>query len=245
MSIANAKLYDLSQPLGPGITYVWPYFEDVTWKRVSYMGLHGLNTWEANKLTFHTSTHTDAPYHNWEDGATVDKRPLNRYFGEAVVWDIPKDEFGRITAKDLENAKPEVRENDFVVVVSGWFKKFSSEQTFMVKHPGLAPDAADWFVEKRVNGVAVDFPSVDHPMQTALAEIRKDLMPEKPDPEGEFRKKWPMLYVHRTLLKNDITIVEYIGGQVGELLGKRIIFAAFPLKFIGGDGSLVRAVGIA
>jgi kynurenine formamidase len=244
MPLKNAKLYDLAQPLGPGSTYVWPYFEDVEWRRVGYFGLHGLNTMEVNKLTFHTSTHTDAPFHNLEDGRSVEKIPLDRYFGEAVVLDIPKEEFGRITAEDLKKARPQIKRNDIVVIVTGWYKKFPLEQTFMVKHPGLVPDAADWLVKKKVKGVAVDFGSVDHPMQTALAEIRKDLMPEKPDAAGEYRKKWPMLYVHRTFARNNITIVEYIGGQVGQLLGKRIMFAAFPLKIVNGDASLVRPVGI-
>jgi len=236
------KIYDLAQPFGPGITYVWPYFPDVKWYRVGYFGQHGLATWMVDNLTFHTSSHIDAPYHDLEDGPTIDKMPLSTYFGEAVILNIPKNELEKITAEDLEKAKPEIKEGDIVIIVTGWYKKFSTEETYMVKHPGLVPEAADWLVKKKVKAVAVDFGSVDHPYQTALAEIRKDIMPIKITSMEEFRKQYPFLYVHKTLLKNRIGVIEYIGGQVGEILGRRIMFVAIPLKIVGGDASLVRPI---
>jgi len=228
--------------MGPGHTYVWPYFPDVKWYKVGYHGQHGLATYMIDNLTMHTSSHADAPYHDLEDGATIDKMPLESYFGEAVVLDIPKKELETIVATDLEKAKPAVHAGDIVVVVSGWYKMFSSEEKFMVKHPGLTPDAADWLVQKKVKALAVDFGSVDHPYQTALIEIRKDVMPVKVASMEEFRKKWPFLYVHKTLLRNKIALVEYIGGDVGKILGRRINFAAIPLKIIGGDASVVRPI---
>ena len=236
------KIYDLAQPMGPGNTYVWPYFPDVKWYKIGYHGQNGIATYMIDNLTMHTSSHADAPYHDLEDGPTIDKMPLTSYFGEAVVLDIPKGELETITAEDLKKAKPAVQEGDIVVVVSGWYKKFSSEEKFMVKHPRLRPDAADWLVKKKVRTLAVDFGSVDHPYQTALIEIRKDVMPVKVTSMEEFRKKWPFLYVHKTLLRNGIALVEYIGGDVGQLLGKRINFAAVPLKIIGGDASVVRPI---
>lgn len=236
------KIYDLAQPMGPGHTYVWPYFPDVKWYKVAYHGQNGLASYMIDNLTMHTSSHADAPYHDLEDGVTIDKMPLDSYFGEAVVLSIPKGELGTITATDLEKAKPKVKAGDIVVVVSGWYKKFGSEEKFMVKHPGLTPDAADWLVKNKAKALAVDFGSVDHPYQTALIEIRKDAMPVKVTSMEEFRKKWPFLYVHKTLLRNGIALVEYIGGDVGQLLGKRINFAAIPLKAIGLDASVVRPI---
>jgi kynurenine formamidase len=236
------KLFDLAQPIGPGHTYVWPYFPDVRWYKVGYHGQHGLATYMVDNLTMHTSSHADAPYHDLEDGVTIDKMPLSSYFGEAVVLNIPKNALETITAQDLKKAKPTIHRGDIVVVVSGWYKKVGSEETFMVRHPGLTPDAADWLVKKKVKALAVDFGSVDHPYQTALIEIRKDIMPVKVDSMDEFRKEWPFLYVHKTLLRNKIALIEYIGGDVGQLLGKRVQFAAMPLKIIGGDASLVRPI---
>src|SRR5207247_5933636 len=88
--------------------YVWSYFPDVRWYKVSYHGQHGLATYMVDNLTMHTSSHADAPYHDLEDGDTIDKMPLASYFGDAVVLNVPKNALETITAQDLEKAMPTI-----------------------------------------------------------------------------------------------------------------------------------------
>ena len=52
----------------------------------------------------HTGTHVDAPKHFFADGGGIDKEPLDKFIGEAVVVDISDVIIGKgITDADLEN----------------------------------------------------------------------------------------------------------------------------------------------
>ena len=49
---------------------------------------------------------------------------------------------------------------------------------------------------------------------------------------------------HRALLGNGIVGFENVGGQIDEVTGKRVTFAAFPWRWEKGDGCIVRLVAI-
>jgi len=46
------------------------------------------------------------------------------------------------------------------------------------------------------------------------------------------------------LAQNDIPGIEIAGGQIDEVTGKRCTLACFPIRFQGGEASLVRLVAI-
>jgi kynurenine formamidase len=49
---------------------------------------------------------------------------------------------------------------------------------------------------------------------------------------------------HLALAQNGIPGIEIAGGQIDEVTGKRCTLACFPLRFQGGEASLVRLVAI-
>jgi kynurenine formamidase len=49
---------------------------------------------------------------------------------------------------------------------------------------------------------------------------------------------------HKILLGKDIPGIENVGGDIDEVAGKRHTIAAFPLRWIKGDGSMIRVVAI-
>ena len=54
----------------------------------------------------------------------MDEVPLPHFFGTGVVVSIPKEEWGVITADDLEKATPKIQPGDIVIVNTGWHKYY-------------------------------------------------------------------------------------------------------------------------
>lgn len=61
------------------------------------------------------------------------------------------------------------------------------------------------------------------------------------DANKEFPENEP---AHRILYGAGIPGIEGAGGDIDEVTGMRCTIAAFPLRYEGGDGSLVRLVAI-
>jgi kynurenine formamidase len=179
----------------------------------------------------------DAPKHVFEDGKAIDELPLESFYGEAIVVDVPKGELGEITAEDLERVGQEVREGDIVLLHTGWGKYFWTEPRqadyLAVNHPGLVESAAVWLVEKKIKAVGIDCFAVRHPKLSPALSLA----------DRQTNKAKPTEPVHYHLLKNDIVIVEQL-MNLEVIAGQRVTVAFFPLPFVGIDGSPVRAVAI-
>src|SRR6478609_11005684 len=67
-----------------------------------------------------------------------------------------------ITSHDIrKHTKLEIKEKDTVVFSTGWEKQINEKDNYMKNNPGLSNDAAEYLVEKKVNAVAIDCPSID------------------------------------------------------------------------------------
>jgi kynurenine formamidase len=93
-----------------------------------------------------------------------------------------------------------------------------------------------------LTGGALDSPLAHAPLSKIMPWLDEEYKRETgEDPQ----KKWPIYEpTHQLLLSNDIPGVENVGGDVDEVTGKRVTIAAFPLRWIHGDGSMVRVVAI-
>lgn len=164
-------------------------------------------------LNSHTGTHMDAPAHLLAQGETLDRMPLERFFGRACVLDcggcgtaIPRSLLERV-----EGEGP----LDFLILSTGWEERWRRE-SYQTGFPVLTQQGADYLVSLGLKGVGVDALSVD-PAESAE------------------------LPIHRTLLSGGLVLVENLRGLI-PLRGTQVWFGAFPLAFVQADGAPVRAV---
>ena len=123
-------LFDLSNPWGHNVP-LWPYFPDVKIERFHY---HAKSRVLSQQITtfMHCSTHTDAPAHVIAGKPFIDEVPLDRFYGTAVIVDIPKKKWEVITPKDLEKARPKIEKDDIVIINSGWHRKWGDNTDYFV-----------------------------------------------------------------------------------------------------------------
>jgi len=176
------------------------------------------------RMFCHMATHVDAPSHFIERGAAIDAAPLGKLMGPAAKVELA-DHFGdrAITADTLEERGRHVQGGDIVILATGWTDAHWGTPEFWTDGPYLAPDAADWLVERGVKAVVYDF--------AEEFEVRL------PDFRGED------CVVHHKLLGWDIYNIEYAHNLV-RIRAPRLTVVALPLKLVGLDGAPARVVAI-
>jgi arylformamidase len=234
------QLYDLTEP----ICHTAQKFGNLTPPVLTYIDTVPLSFSNTQKIemVLHFGTHLDAPFH-YGYPMDLSQIPLDRLYGEGVVVDVTgKDDCGIITAKDLENSSVPIKQNDIVILYTGWSKYWGKdEDRYAYKYPGLGTDAVDWLVQKKVKMVGIDAISPEHifRMSDGVMKLRPDIFTKPVD-----RQEFPLFYAHYAFLSKNILIVEQVGGQVAELAGQRVTMAVFPMKLVHGDGCPVRVVAI-
>jgi kynurenine formamidase len=249
-STDQLEFYDLSHPWGHNAP-LWPYFPDVKIERYHYHAKSGVLSQQITTF-MHCTTHTDAPAHVIEGAPYIDQVPLDRFFGTAVVVSIPKGRWEKIMPEDLEKAEPRIERGDIVIINSGWHKYYGDNKKYFVYSPGLYREAGEWFVEKGVKAVGVDQQALDHPLATAIGPhgpggpimpfACKEFESETGKAVAEVFDEWEPC--HRLLFSNGIVGFENVGGDLDKVTGKRVTIAAFPWRWVGGDGCIVRMVAI-
>jgi kynurenine formamidase len=201
------KLVDLSHPLENG----QPAFPGDPAILLVPQAAAGYRTTEIH-LSTHQGTHLDAPYHFFDDGTTVDRIPLERFYGTAALIDFGTLEAGaRITVEMLAPHAGLFREGARVIYRTGWDHLFGRAEFFR-SYPSLTLEAARWIAAQKIWLLGMDTPGPS--------------------------EDW--LEVHRALLHEQIVIVESLANL--DKLPPQFTFIGFPLKIAGRDGSPVRAV---
>jgi len=228
----------------------WPGFDDLKIHKIVNHAKHGVMT-QIYKGTMHVSTHVNAPLHMVPAAQGVGQIPLEQFFGNGVVLDIPKQKWEYVTVADLEAATPEIRRGDIVVIVTGWHRRYADSKEYFGYAPGLSAEAAQWLVARGVKLVAVDTAAVDHPLATSLAPHRngpqiKYLAPEYFAETGrDVLEDFPDWNIaHKALLAAGIPTIENVGGDVDTVLGKRCTFHAMPWRWPEGDACVIRFVAM-
>ncbi len=159
---AIAELYDVTWPVGEGIP-VWPGDAPcaLEWTMLRSRGA-SVNVAEL-RMSAHTGTHADGPFHVADDGARIGAAPLDAYLGPALLVDVDRGApidaalVGRVLA-----AGPVER----VLFRTGCW---TDPAVFPTAFPAPEPDAARALVEAGVRLVGTDAPSVDPYDSTELA----------------------------------------------------------------------------
>lgn len=246
---SGLKLVELSHEWGFGVPSL-PGHSDVLMYRSVKHAEHGVMATRV-RMVMHTGTHMNAPIHLVQRGIGIGQLPLNCFFGNGVVLDIPKARWETIDAEDFEKAIPKIEAGDFVVVVTGWHKKYSDSLEYFGEAPGLSASGARWLVERQIRTFAIDTPHVDHPLATSMGAHRGGpLMKRLP---GHYKSETgrnpnddhPVWNVaHKTLLEAGIPTIEQVGGDVSELVGSRCTFHAAPWRGNMLDACPIRFVAL-
>ena len=168
-----------------------------------------------------------------------------------MVIGLQKGEWETITADDLGNAAISIEDGDFVIINTGWHKKYADSQEYFGHGPGLTADAADYLIGKNVQLVGVDTPFVDHPLATSMGEHRngpqirrltdKYAVATGRDASEDFPDWNP---AHKALLGAGIPTVENVGGDIDAVTGSRCTFHAMPWRWSSADACMIRLVAI-
>ncbi len=149
--------FDISVPLSPKML-VWSTHERFSSETTEVRYAGALTRVTSLRLTTHTGTHVDSPYHFAVSDQTVDRLPLNSLIGPAHVYDLQG--LQAITAEDLRRAG-----------VGGTPRVLIKTDNSRWIHAGPLPDlpahltddAATYLIEKGVLLLGLDGLTVDAP----------------------------------------------------------------------------------
>jgi len=161
----------------------------------------------------HVGTHIDAPSHVFSDGLPLDQLPVDRFIGQAYCLKVSEM---TLSHSFLEEMTPHFKDKDFLLLSTGWDKKWKSSAYF-TGYPVLTEKAAQLLSRIPLKGVGFDTISADAWDSSELP-------------------------IHRILLRKMILIENLTGLE--PLHGKSFLFSCLPLFIDNGDGSPVRAVAI-
>lgn len=224
------KLIDLSQEIFQGMS-VFPMHQP-TFIMVNMTHEENMKLTGSKKLGFsarnlliseHGGTHCDAVWEYNPKGATIDKMPMEYFWGSAICIDLSHIPASRyIEQKDLDEAVrksgQEIMKGDIVLLYTGHHDRNFGTDKWQTEYTGLSYDAAKWLAEQGVVNIGVDAPAIDHP---------DDL-----DFSG-----------HLVCGEYHISNTENL-CNLDQIVNKRFLYMGLPLKIRDGSGSPIRAVAL-
>lgn len=233
-------IVDLTQPLSAATPRSSDHPE-VTFASLRWFSRHGLHT-RTIYASLHSGTHVDAPSLYLPEGDNIDDIPIDRLYGPGIILDVQRDQWGIITADDLERAG-DVREGDIVVLFTGWSRFYGKdEETYQLKAPGLDKSGVDWLVSRHVNFVCADAASSEHVFMRLpqWKSLRPEIFGEvNPDPE-----RFPDSYAHKELFRNGILMADHLGGDIETVVGRRCTIGIMCAKYSGVEGAPARVFAL-
>ena len=211
------QLVDLSHPIEDGqLTFPGdPGVSVQTYETIDSVGFN------LAKISFstHQGTHLDAPFHFYDDGKTIDRMPLERFYGPAVLIDLaPGTQLAPKTPITVEMLRPheaKFRPGARVIYRTGWDRAYNTPEYF-ADFPSLTIEAAEWIAGRRIGLLGMDTGT----------------------PGSDWKE------CHLALLHRDVEIVVVEGLANLDRLPERFVLIALPLNFKGRDGSPIRAVAV-
>ncbi len=215
--VIDLKVIDLSMHIKSLETPIFPGHPQPMKASVTTLEKDGYNAniWVIDE---HTATHVDAPIHFVADGKAIHEVSLDRYVGWATVVDVsnlpPRHVISREELHSLLKNGGITASETPMLLFYTGYSSKAGTPEWF-DHPGLSEDACNLIVESGFKAIGVDAPSPD-------------------------REPFP---AHKTLLPKNVAIIENL-VNLEELIGKKFLFVAAPLKLVNGTGSPVRALAI-
>jgi arylformamidase len=151
-----SRIYDISVPIrSGGLIYPGNPEIDIALQQAVAKGA-GANV-STIRFGSHTGTHADAARHFFDEGQTVDKIPLERLIGPAVLLSFG-DNVLAVGAAELraKNIKGQKR-----ILLRTRNSAFLSQKEFVKDYTYLAPDGAQYLVDQGVELVGIDYLSIE------------------------------------------------------------------------------------
>ena len=218
------QIFDLSMPIQEGHLR-WPVTRG---KRGDFT--RG-DCFEVSTLSTscHGFTHIDAPRHMVPGGATMTDLELDKVVGVASVINLetitPNEE---INAERLADAAAHLEAGEIALFRSCWDQQRDwHTEAFWRDAPWLSADACEWLLARKPSAVAFDFPQ-DWTIRLIL--------------DGEIRPIEEHVS-HHILLRNHITLIEYLTG-VKQVTTEKTFLCALPLNLPGADGAPARVIAM-
>lgn len=151
-----SRIFDISVPIRTGgLVYPGNPEIDISLQQAVAKGA------SANVSTIrfgsHTGTHADASRHFFDDGQPVDKIPLERLIGPALLLNFD-DGVMSVGAAEL---RPREIEGHKRILIRTRNSGFLSRKEFVKDYTFLAPDGAQYLVDSGVELVGVDYLSIE------------------------------------------------------------------------------------
>jgi len=226
----SLKLIDLSQEIFEGMS-VFPMHQK-TFIMTNMTHEENMRTTGSKSLGFsarnlliseHGGTHCDGVSEFKIGGPTIDKMPLEYFWGSAICIDlsfVSSDKY--IEPKDLEYALKvsgqKIEKGDIVLLYTGHYDKNFGTDKWQTTYTGLSYNSAKWLAELGVVNIGVDAPSIDHPDDLNFSG-------------------------HLICGEYDITNTENL-CNLHYVVNKRFLYFGLPLKIRDGSGSPIRAVAL-
>jgi arylformamidase len=180
--------------------------------------------WSARGLRcngVYVGTYVDSPAYLFSERKRIDQLPVEDFVNDAVLLDLGhKKPMDYIDDEDLEGAEESaglaVREGEVVLLSTGWHR-FQGRKEYFSRHPGLSENGAQYLEHRRVTGVGIDCPCLDHPHSRSLV-------------------------AHKVLLRKGIIVIENL-CNLSAIDKVRFRLITLPMK-IRGTRSAARAIAI-
>ena len=181
------------------------------------------SSWKYLGIVEHPGTHVDAFFHMNPNGATIDRMPIDMFFGKAVCLDLTHvPDLGEITVSDLEAAERASGvsiDGHIVLLHTGFHNRHYPKQELFDLNPGLTAEATHWLADHGSIVHGIEGPSTD--------TMSTNLFPS-----------------HRVCRDRGITHYEWL-VNLEELVGAgEFTFFGVPLLLDEGTGSPVRAFAL-
>jgi kynurenine formamidase len=183
----------------------------ITWNKMDVHNYHS----EVVFMSTHTGTHMDAPSHFVTGVSSIDQIPVERFISRATLIKIAKAADELITTSEIEASKVKILEGNSIVFSTSWENEVDNDYYFS-HNPGLSEDAAEYLINKKVNAVCIDSPSIDRGLDNNFP-------------------------AHKLLLNKEILIVENL-CNLSKIDKQNFTLVMIPLKLSGASGSPIRAI---
>jgi len=212
------SIIDLSYPLGER-TPIYPGSIGFSISDRSNIERDGKKTSKII-LNTHIGTHIDAPAHLFLKAQTIDRIPLKKMMGKALILKLKKEGFQKDVygLKDLDEETEYINQVDILIIKVGNSKTAMSRERLFSKYPVPDSSVLKWIINHKIKCLGTDAISIDKTNSKTMEN-------------------------HKLLLGKKILLIEGL-FNLEKIDCDIFYFMAIPINIKNGDGAPCRAFSI-